>query len=43
MYKIIPITGINSFDFFFSIFVWFSIILIPICAVLSLLVKRWFK
>jgi len=36
------VIGIPAFDYFFSIFIWFMVLSLPICAALTLLTKRFF-
>ena len=37
---VFTVTGVLSFDYFFSIFVWFAVICLPIFAALTLLTKK---
>ncbi|AIW10534.1 hypothetical protein cje11_08679 [Campylobacter jejuni subsp. jejuni 60004] len=41
--EILTVTGVVSFDFFFSIFIYFIIGVTPILLSLILLVTKWFK
>ncbi|ABS43594.1 hypothetical protein JJD26997_0351 [Campylobacter jejuni subsp. doylei 269.97] len=41
--EILTVTGVVSFDFFFSIFIYFIIGVIPILLSLVLLVIKWVK
>ena len=36
------VIGVPAFDYFFSIFVWFMILTLPICAGLVLFTKKVF-
>ncbi|ECV6682094.1 hypothetical protein F3L46_08645 [Campylobacter jejuni] len=41
--EILTVTGVVSFDFFFSIFIYFIIGVTPILLSLILLVTKWFN
>ncbi|MCW0185591.1 hypothetical protein OJP00_03255 [Campylobacter lari] len=43
MSGILNITGVVSFDFFFSIFIYFIVGITPILLILVLFVSRWMK
>jgi len=42
VFKMFNVIGIPAFDYFFSIFIWFMVLSLPICAALTLLTKRFF-
>lgn len=37
-YKVIPVTGVNSFDYFASIIIWLTILSIPFYLLVSLVI-----
>jgi len=41
--NVLSITGVLSFDYFFSLIFWFGLELFPLFLILALISKRWFK
>lgn len=40
-FDVLVLTGVKSFDYFFSLFFYFNVGIIPLLLVLVLLTKKW--